>query len=124
MDWVEVLRDGDGVATFAELLVGGLSRRSIDGKVRARLWQRALPGVIVAHSGPLSREERYRAAVKFGGADALLSHRAAGELHGLRIAAPRAVDITVPHGRRKTSAGYVTVHQSSRNATWILRRGI
>lgn len=124
MHWADVLRHGDGVATVAELVAAGLSRGVVDSRVRGRSWQRVLPGVIVAHSGPLLVEDRYRAAVKFGGADALLSHRAAGELHGLRIAAPKAVDITVPHGRRRVDTGDVIVHQSNRNAAWIMRRGI
>lgn len=61
--------------------------------------------------------------MKYGGPGTLLSHRTAGALLGLRIAAA-TVDITIPHGRRRTDVEFVTVHQSRRLSPWLLRSGI
>lgn len=103
----------DGVARRRDLVISGLSRDRLATALRTRRWQQPLPGVIVAHSGPLSQRQRWRAALAYGGASAVLSHQSAGVLHGLRVSEPRA-HITVPHGLHLQSVGFVVVHQSNR----------
>jgi very-short-patch-repair endonuclease len=123
MDWRDVFNDGEGVATVADLIRAGLSRRVLGNRLRGGKWQRVLPGVVVAHSGPVSNQERYRAALAYGGAGSLVSHCTAGELVGLKVAAT-SIEITVPHGRRRADSGFVTVHQSMRTSRWLLRNGV
>lgn len=123
MEWRRVLAGNDNVATIAALVAAGLSRHVLAGRIKSGAWQRVLPGVVVAHSGPISRAQQYRAAVLYGGPDTILSHRTAGVLLGLRID-ETAVDITIPHGRRKPSTHFVEVRQSQRPLRTTTRNGL
>lgn len=69
----------------------------------------------MAHNGPPSRRQWCQAALLYGGANALLSHRTAGALHGLRVV-PLRVEILVPHGRHQASTDRVLVHQTNQLA--------
>jgi hypothetical protein len=101
--------------------------------VRAERWQEPLPGVFVGHTGPLTRRERWAAALCFAGEGSALSHRSALLARGARIqeltgsrraggvrgdyhAPPDAglVEVTVPQGHHLRSRGFVVVHQSRR----------
>src|SRR5919112_1753887 len=69
-----------GVVTRAELLSRGVSKDEIRRRVRKGLLIPEYPGVYrVGHRAP-SRESAYTAAVKAGGAGALLYGRAAAHL--------------------------------------------
>jgi hypothetical protein len=91
--------------------------------------------VFVSHSGPLTRRERWLAALHYVGVDGVLSHRSALAAWGARIDEPRRaarvagvrgayvrlpegglVEVTAPHGRHLLSRGFVVVHQSRRPA--------
>lgn len=124
---------GRAVAHRRRLLASGLSAYRIRTAVAAGRWQEPLPGVIVGHSGPLTRLERWQAALEYGGATAALSHRTALVAAGARAqeitAVVRAggvrgqyrlpdegglVEITAAHGRHLRSVGFAVVHQSRR----------
>jgi len=107
----QLLRHHDDVATVAELVAVGVSRQVVANRVRVGRWQRPLPRVVVTHSGPLSDDQRRRAALKYGGPTALLSHETAGVLLGLRVVEDK-VHVSVRHGVRKPSMDFVVVHQS------------
>jgi very-short-patch-repair endonuclease len=121
------------VAHRRQLLVMGVGKDRIRRAVRAGRWQEPIPGVIVVHSGALTRRERLVAALTWAGDDGRLSHTSALHLLGARIEEPVArrrvagvrgayetppdaglVQVTVPHGRHLESAGFVVVHQSRR----------
>lgn len=133
---------GRPVAHRRRLQAAGVSDHRIRTAVRGRRWQQPLPGVVVGHTGPLTRVERWQAALEYGGERAALSHRSALLLHGARVgeldAAPRPagvrgtyvqppegglVEVTVPHGHHLTSAGFVVVHQSRRAMETGVRLG-
>lgn len=124
---------GHPVAPRQTLVRSGVSGYRIRTAVDTGRWQEPLPGVIVGHSGPLTRLERWRAALYFAGGAAVLSHRSALLGWGARIEEPvgrvRAsgvrgsyrppeegglVEVTVPHGGHLRSRGFVVVHQSRR----------
>jgi very-short-patch-repair endonuclease len=124
---------GRPVAHRRRLLGAGLSAYRIRTAVQGGRWQEPLPGVVVGHSGPLTRLERWQAALEYGGATAALSHRSALLALGARAAelelTPRPggvrgryelppegglVEITAHHGRHLRSTGFVVVHQSRR----------
>jgi len=107
----DVLRHGNDVATVGQLTSVGLNREFIANRVRTGRWQRPLPRVIVAHSGPLTADQHRRAALLYCGPDAVLSHESAATLLGLRVE-ERLVHVTVPHGAPRRSVGFVAVHQS------------
>ncbi|MGY1602009.1 hypothetical protein [Geodermatophilus sp. SYSU D00815] len=116
-----------------ELAVLGVGKDRIRRAVRAGRWQEPVPGVIVVHSGALTRRERLVAALLRAGDDGRLSHTSALHLLGARVEEPVAmrrvagvrgdyatspdaglVQVTVPHGRHLESCGFVVVHQSRR----------
>ena len=124
---------GRPVAHRRRLLAAGLSGYRVRTAVAGGRWQEPLPGVVVGHSGPLTRWERWQAALEYGGPGAVLSHRSAllavgarvGELPSVtRPAGVRGsyqlppegglVEITVDHGRHLRSSAFVVVHQSRR----------
>lgn len=113
MSWQRRFDAADGVARRRDLVTSGLSRDRLATALRTGRWQQPLPGVVVAHSGPLSQRQRWRAALAYGGSGAVLSYHTAGVLHGLRVNEAR-VHITVPHGLHLQSVGFVVVHQSKR----------
>lgn len=113
MLWRDCFDGADGVARRQDLLAGGLTRRRLATALRTERWQLVLPGVVVNHGGPLSQRQRWRTALAYGGKAAVLSHRSAGVLHGLRVH-EELVHVTVAHGGHRRSVGFVVVHQSTR----------
>jgi very-short-patch-repair endonuclease len=121
------------VAHRRQLQVLGVGKDRIRRAVRAGRWQEPIPGVIVLHSGALTRRERLVAALSWAGDLGRLSHTSALHLLGARIEEPVArrrvagvrgqyepppdaglVQVTVPHGRHLESVAFVVVHQSRR----------
>jgi hypothetical protein len=115
------------------LTAAGLSPYRLRTAVAAGRWQEPLPGVFVSHSGPLTRHERWSAALHYAGSGSALSHRSALLAHGSRVqelsGSRRAggvrgeyetpvegglVEVTVPHGHHVRSREFVIVHQSRR----------
>jgi hypothetical protein len=115
------------------LLGDGLTPYRLRNAVTSGRWQEPLPGVFVSHSGPLTRQERWHAALYFAGPSAALSHRSALAAWGAkaeeltvrrRAAGVRGnyelpaegglVEVTVPQGHHLRSRGFVVVHQSRR----------
>jgi hypothetical protein len=115
------------------LLGHGLTSYRLRNAVTSGRWQEPLPGVFVSHSGPLTRQERWHAALYFAGPSAALSHRSAlvawgGKAEELTVRRRAAgvrgdyelpaegglVEVTVPQGHHLRSRGFVVVHQSRR----------
>jgi very-short-patch-repair endonuclease len=78
-------------------------RRVADGRLRS-----VHHGVYAI--GPLTERARWMAAVLALGPHAVLSHRDAAALHGLRAANRSAIDVTVP--RRARARRGITVHET------------
>lgn len=112
-----------GVWSRRELLGKGVSYDRISGRLRTRRWQEPLPGVIVTHGGPLDEYGRRVVALRYAGRGAVLSHRTAAALLGLRVPED-LVDVTVPHGRRRISVAFVRTHQSRRGGARCRRQGL
>jgi very-short-patch-repair endonuclease len=111
----------------------GVGKDRVRRALRARRWQEPVPGVIVLHSGALTRRERLVAALTWAGEEGRLSHTSALHLLGARVEEPVGrrrvagvrgdyevppdaglVQVTVPHGRHLEPVGFVVVHQSRR----------
>jgi hypothetical protein len=124
---------GQQVAPRAALTAHGITPYRLRNAVASGRWQQPLPGVFVSHSGPLTRQERWHAALCFAGPGAALSHRSALLAWGAkaeeltvrrRAAGVRGdyeppdegglVEVTVPQGHHLRSRGFVVVHQSRR----------
>jgi very-short-patch-repair endonuclease len=123
MDWQTILLRRDAVATVHDLLANGLSKSQLRHHLESGRWQRPIRAVIVGHSGPLTERQRRLVGLSYGGRGALLSHRSAAAVLGLRIT-ERDVEITVPAGRYRPSSHFVRVHQSSRPTSRVIRNGL
>lgn len=111
--------------------------------IRSGRWQEPVPGVIVLHSGSLTRRERLLTALAWAGPSGRVSHTSALLLHGARVQEPVArrrvagvrgdfvtppdaglVQVSVPHGRHLESVGFVVVHQTRRPLGGLLLDGL
>src|SRR5438034_1327306 len=93
-----------GLVTRAQLIDLGITHRQVEGWTASGRLDRVLPGVLRLAGAPTSRAQDLSAAVLWGGADALVSHRSAGELWGFDGVRARKPEITVPASHVKRSA--------------------
>jgi very-short-patch-repair endonuclease len=110
-----------GIADRDELIVIGITPRMIDRRVQAGRLHVIHRGVYAVGHTRLSREARWLAAVKACGEGAVLSHRSAAALWGLRRHDGRP-EITTRHAHRRgrllvarrsvLGADEITVHRA------------
>lgn len=101
--WELMLREQHGLATRAQLLEAGFTDTQIHHRVHSRRWQPILPRVYSVHTGPLRRDATLTAALLYGGAASMLSHRSAAEEWTMLTRKEDApVHITVPYSRSAT----------------------
>jgi very-short-patch-repair endonuclease len=99
-----------GVVGRSQLVALGLSLDAIDHRVEQRRLLRLHRGVYAVGHRRLARGGAWMAAVLAAGQGAVLSHRSAGALWGVREWRGQDVEVTVPRRRRKR-AGLV-VHEA------------
>jgi very-short-patch-repair endonuclease len=92
----------------SQLLELGLGEDAIDGRLRRGRLHRLYPGVYAVGHRALTRNGHYMAAVLACGAGAVLSHRSAAALWGIRSASAGAIEVTVP--RRSRSSQRIRRH--------------
>jgi hypothetical protein len=97
--WQQHLERQEGVIARHQALAGGMTSHQWDWRLGQGRWQRALPGVAIAHSGGTTERERAWAAVLHAGRDSALSGDTALRLAGLAAAKGKALDVVVPTGR-------------------------
>jgi predicted transcriptional regulator of viral defense system len=101
-----------GVFSLAQLKDVGLTPRAAQKRALAGALHRVYRGVYsIAPPALLTPNGRYMAAVLACGPGALLSHRSAAQLHGLRRTDRSKIDVTVP-GRRRVNIERIDVHTS------------
>jgi hypothetical protein len=103
-----------GVVSRSQAIRAGLSPGMIKFRVRSGRWRQIHPGVYATFSGGLTRRTRLWAAVLSAGPGAALSHETAAELHRLADKPVELIHLTVPVGRRISSAEGVSLHRSAR----------
>jgi hypothetical protein len=107
-----------GIADRDQAMRAGFSRRQIAHRLRTGVWQRVYPGVYATFSGPLSREARLWAAVRWAGEGAMLSHQTAAEVQEVVDKPGGSIHITVPCRRRPGQlrpARGIVVHRSDQS---------
>ncbi|MDN5857831.1 MAG: hypothetical protein L0H84_04340 [Pseudonocardia sp.] len=79
-------------------------------------WQRLLPGILLLHAGPVTRDDRRRAALLHGGPGSVLTGLDALALYGMEQAPhpSGSVHVLVPLDRRRTGSGHVLVERTGR----------
>ncbi|QIZ39178.1 hypothetical protein FDZ84_01075 [Saccharopolyspora sp. ASAGF58] len=112
--WAKTVTSQHDVVGVGQLRDFGLSRHVIQAQVEAQRWRRVLPGVYSLFTGPLPRSSLISAALLYGGAWALLSHRTAAEEWGMfPVSADSPVHITLPYKQSSVSQPpLVQVHRS------------
>jgi hypothetical protein len=104
-----------GVASRAQLLALGMTPRSVDRRIARRLLVPVHRGVYAVGHRHLTREGRWLAAVLATGPGAVLSHRDAAALHGIRKP-PESAKVTVTATTNARSTAALWVHPRRRLA--------
>jgi very-short-patch-repair endonuclease len=89
-----------GVVGRRQLLESGWSEEEIEWRLRSGRLHRLHTGVYLVGHRLIQRQGRWMAAVLASGSDAVLSHRSAAALWGIREDSRAAIDITTPHRSR------------------------
>lgn len=107
----DIAGEQHGVASRAQLAASGVTRAMVETRVRDGQLRRLHRGVYAVGHDRLRSEGRWLAAVLACGPGALLSHRSAAALHGLRPASTGAIEVSTVwhrgvtgirvHGRRR-----------------------
>jgi very-short-patch-repair endonuclease len=98
-----------GLVTIGQLLAAGFTRRLVHVRVRVGWLHRVHRGVYAVGHPPVTREAHWMAAVLACGTGALLSHRSAAALWGVRNSAASLIDVLAP-GRRGHRRDGIRVH--------------
>jgi Transcriptional regulator, AbiEi antitoxin/REase_MTES_1575 len=101
-----------GVVSLAQLLLLGLSRSAVAKRARQGRLTRIHRGVYAVGHGRLTLRGYWMAAVLAHGPGAVLSHRSAAALHGIRPDNRPKTDVTVPRPSARSRSGIV-VHRST-----------
>lgn len=99
-----------GVVTLPQLRQLGLSSSAVRSRVEEGSLLRLHEGVYAVGCMPQTEEARYMAAVLACGPDAVLSHRSAVDLLGLREDRRARIDVTAP-GRRGRAPQGIAAHR-------------
>jgi Transcriptional regulator, AbiEi antitoxin/AbiEi antitoxin C-terminal domain len=112
-----------GVVGRRQLLELGLGRRAIGHRLASGRLHRLHRGVYAVGHRVLSREATWMAAVLATGPGAVLSHRSAAALWGIRDSASARVDVTIPRWSR-ARAGIRTYQALLAADEVTVRRGV
>ncbi|WP_226382384.1 hypothetical protein [Pseudonocardia oceani] len=111
--WDALLVAQAGVVHVRQLRAFGVTEAMLLAQVEGERWRWIVHGVYATFTGPLPQASRVWAALLYGGAAAVLSHRTAAAAWGLAPVDPGPVHITVPYGASAVSQGdLVVVHRS------------
>jgi hypothetical protein len=99
-----------GAFSHAQALGVGLSASAIKRRVNAGRWVRLLPRVYRVGGAPATGRQGMMAATLWAGDGALLSHRAAGVLHGLDGVTADHLEVAAPKHLR---SGIVVAHRAT-----------
>lgn len=94
-----------GVVSMEQLLHCGIAERAVHHRVGSGRLHRVHQGVYAVGYSLLTDEGRWMAAVLGCGSGAVLSHRSAAALWGLRDDDRRSIDVTAPNRRGRIPAG-------------------
>lgn len=121
----DYLRCHDGVITLGQARNAGLSRQSINRRVRAGAWRQCYRGVYFVDDRPFTEAARIRAAVWAFGHNGVASGLAAAWWHGLTKFAPEDVEVTMPRsGSGRKRPGTRLRRRDLASADVIERRGL
>jgi hypothetical protein len=111
----DLSRNQAAVATRVQLRALGYTRKHVERRVKAAIWQALGRHVIVLVSGALTEEQRQWAAVLSCGGVSALAADSALLAHGVALITPgEAVHVVIRRGDRPSDLPWVKVHESRR----------
>jgi hypothetical protein len=113
----EIAADQYGIVTRAQLHEAGLSNGGIERRIAAGRLHRLHRGVYAVGHPAVGLHGRWLAAVLACGRGALLSHRSAAALWGMRSTSAPLIDVTVPPGNGHRSKDGIRVHREVKRGT-------
>jgi very-short-patch-repair endonuclease len=122
---IACIADGQyGLVTLEQLRGLGISKDAAGQRVRAGRLHRVHEGVYVVGHSLLTSEGLWLAAVFASGPGAVLSHRSAAALWGIRADEHGAVDVTAANRRGRHPSGISAHRYSLPEGDWTTVRGI
>lgn len=106
-----ILQRQHGVVT-RPVAIAHLGKAALRWRLAKGRWQRPFPGVLVAHSGPLDREQRLWAAILVAGSDAVLAGLTAAVANGLQGFTSADIHLLVSQGRKVRARPGIVVRRS------------
>lgn len=113
-----------GVVSGRQLKALGLSRDAVKRRVSAGRLHRLHRGVFAVGHACVGREGRWLAAVLACGSEAVLSHRSAAALWGIRPTSAARIDVTLPRTSGHRSTATIVVHRPRRAIETTVRDAI
>lgn len=112
------------VVTHAELAALGMALSTVTWRHRpGGVWNGILPGVVLAHRGTPTPDERSRAAYKYAGDGAILTGVSA--LRRFRLRCPdEGEHVLVPHTRRRNSYDFAVVERTRHLPEVVVINGV
>ena len=111
----QVLQAQHQVITRRQALLCGMAHSTLDRQIApGGPWQRLLPGVYLAVTGAVTRDQREMAALLYAGPRSLITGSAAVRRHRLSSPGPDLVDVLIPWDRQRQSTGFVRTHRTRR----------
>jgi hypothetical protein len=117
----DLLARQSGVITRSQAQDCAMSDQALRHRLRPDgPWQVLLPGVYLTTTGSPAGPQRLMAAQLYAGRDSAITGPAALVLHNIRAPQTQMVDVLIPHGRRRSSLGFVRVHRTARMPNVVL----
>src|ERR1700743_454148 len=108
-----VITEQAGVGSRQQLLRAGVSRTTIDSRVKRGRWQRLHPGVYGTFTGTVSRDALLWAGVLSPRPGTVRSQETAAEILGLTDRGNPLIQLTIPSRRRVHPRQGMTIHRST-----------
>ena len=121
----DLLQQQSSVVSRAQLLALGMKDNAMQYRVRrGGPWQTLLPGVYLTVSGVPSFSQKEMAALLYAGPGSLITGPTALMHHSIRSgSAVDVIDVLVPIGRQRVSAGFARLHRTARMPVRASRAG-
>ena len=112
----ELLETQSSVVSRGQLLTLGMKDNTMQYRLRrGGPWQTLLPGVYLTVSGMPSLSQKEMAALLYAGPGSLITGPTALMHHSIRSgSAVEVIDVLVPIGRQRLSAGFTRLHRTAR----------
>ena len=120
----ELIAKQNGVVTRSQTRRCDMSNDALRHRTRDDgSWQVLLPGTYMTSTGTPTLVQRQTAAVLYAGPGSVITGPAALAKHRIRAPRTEAVDVLIPHERRRRSLNFVRVSRTSRMPGLLFRDG-